>query len=60
MLGSIQDMFDYETIKDRIIFELVHAERNREQLQDTIWIPFYDLAVTFRFILKKMGMGLCH
>lgn len=58
MLGSIQDMFDYETIKDRIIFELVHAERNREQLQDTIWIPFYDLAVTFRLYIKEDGDGV--
>lgn len=58
MLRNVNDMFDYETIKDRIIFQLVHAEKNREQLRDIMWIPFYDLAVTFCLYIKEDGDGI--
>lgn len=51
---------DYEKVKDRIVYRLIHAERNRELLEDVPHIPFWDLAICFSYAFQseKLGDGM--
>lgn len=44
---------DYDFCRERIIYRLVHAKRNREILEDSPHIPIFDLAVTFYVLVSK-------
>lgn len=39
--------FSFEAIQDKIVYYLVHYERNREWLEQVPHLPFLDLALTF-------------
>lgn len=41
------NLMDYESVKDHILFRLVHAGRNRELLQTIPHILYLDLAIIF-------------
>ena len=41
------NLMDYESVKDHILFRLVHAGRNRELLQTIPHILYLDLAIVF-------------
>lgn len=43
---------------DSVIFRLVNYEKNKKMLNDAPYIPFHDLAITFRWILKKDDKGM--
>lgn len=49
---------DYETVKDRIILQLVNYEMNRQLLANCPHKKFLDLAVTFRFLAGKDENGI--
>lgn len=53
--NEVSEMFDYETMKDRIVFRLVNYERNSAVLQNTPHIRFDDLAVEFVCLLEHRG-----
>lgn len=42
------DLFDFETVKDMIGFEVVNFSRNKERLKDNVWEPVEDLAKVYR------------
>lgn len=51
---------DYEKVKGRIIYRLIHAERNKELLKDIPHIPFWDLAICFSYAFwsEELGDGM--
>ncbi len=51
---------DFNKVKDRIVYRLVHAKRNRELLQDVPYIPFWDLAICFSYAFwsEELGDGM--
>ena len=46
---------DYERVKHRIAFKLIHREKNKELLSDVPFIPFLDFAVVFYCLLSSEG-----
>lgn len=48
---------NYESIKDRIIFKLIHAERNEELLKDVPHIRYLDLAIVFQCLVSEEMFG---
>lgn len=44
------DLADY---KDRIFIKAVNYEKNKERLEDCPFIPFLDMAITFRYLVSK-------
>jgi hypothetical protein len=49
---------DYEKIKSRIIYKLVNLDMNREKLESVPYLPFNDLAITFRYMAYKGDQGI--
>lgn len=48
---------NYENIKDRIIFKLIHAERNKDLLKDVPYIKYLDCAVVFQCLVSEEMFG---
>ena len=48
---------NYENIKSRIIFKLVHAERNEELLRDIPNIRYLDFAIVFQCLISDEMFG---
>ena len=48
---------DFEKVKDRIVYRLIHGERNRELLKDIPHIPFWDLAICFSYAFHSDELG---
>lgn len=48
---------NYERIKDRIIFKLIHAERNKELLKDIPHIRYLDFAIVFQCLISDEMFG---
>ena len=48
---------DFEKVKDRIVYRLIHGERNRELLKDIPHIPFWDLAICFSYAFHSEELG---
>lgn len=48
---------DFSQVKDMICFKLVNAEKNREMLADTPYIPYHDLAIIFYVVIAKDESG---
>lgn len=49
---------DYESIKHNIIVRLVNYEKNAVQLETCPYIPFCDLAITFRWLVHHDSYGI--
>lgn len=56
LIEEVEDINDYEAVKNRIVYRLVNGERNREQLKEVPHIPFCDLAVVF-CVMVETGEG---
>ena len=48
---------NFENIKDRIIFKLIHAERNKELLKDVPHIRYLDFAIVFQCLVSEEMFG---
>ena len=59
--GGVQfdlDFFsDYQRIKERLLFKLVHCEKNKEMLQNVPYIPWEDLAIVFFLLFDHDVLG---
>lgn len=44
---------EYVNVKNNIVYKLIHAERNRELLEDIPYIEFLDLSVVFQCLLSR-------
>lgn len=52
-------LFDnYDTIRPYIVMRLVNYERNKKQLESCPYLPFCDLAITFRWLVHKDASGI--
>lgn len=49
---------DYEAIKPQIIYRIVNYQKNREQLASCPYLPFCDLAITFRWLVHVDAYGI--
>lgn len=49
---------DAENIRERIFLKLVHYKRNEKILAECPYIPFHDLAVTFRYLVQEGKEGI--
>lgn len=49
---------NYESIRHQIIFRLVNYERNEELLSSCPYLPFCDLAITFRWLVHSDSSGI--
>lgn len=59
-VGRSVDMrffMNYENIKNRIIFKLIHAEKNEELLKEVPNIRFLDLAIVFQCLVSDELFG---
>lgn len=49
---------DYDAVKPQIILRIVNHEKNKEQLKDCPYLPFCDLAITFRWLVHADAYGI--
>lgn len=48
---------DFEQVKDRICFRLIHRERNAQLLKQIPYVPYLDLAVCFFYSYEDQCLG---
>lgn len=53
-----EDIFDFEKVKNQIVLRLVNVERNGKLLEQTPYIPYEDLAITFRWLAGMDEAGI--
>lgn len=44
---DLREFFNYENMKERIIFKLINYERNKKYLEEVPYIKYHDLAIVF-------------
>lgn len=44
---NVNDLIDYEKIKDRLYLHVINCEWNKEYLEHKYYVPFLDLAIVF-------------
>ena len=51
---------DFEQVKERIVYRLIHAEKNKELLEDIPHILYLDLAICFYYAFhdEELGEGM--
>lgn len=54
----IEDILNYNAIKDKIILRIVNYDKNKELLKNCPYKKYLDLAVTFRYIADKDTFGI--
>lgn len=47
----------FDSVKEKICFKLINAEKNQELLQDVPHIPFMDLAIVFYVLVGQSSNG---
>lgn len=45
-------------IEKSLFIKLINYERNKELLADCPYIPFFDLAISFRYLVQRDGAGI--
>lgn len=50
-------ILNYEYVKPRIVYKVIHKKKNEALLHDVPYIPFLDLAVVFYILLEIEGRG---
>lgn len=55
---KVDDITDFEAVRDKIVLRLVNYEKNREQLMNCPYKRFLDMAVTFRYLAGKDPKGI--
>ncbi|MBO5238090.1 MAG: hypothetical protein J6B50_04875 [Lachnospiraceae bacterium] len=49
---------DYEAIRPQIIYRIVNYEKNKDLLKTCPYLPFCDLAITFRWLVHADSYGI--
>lgn len=47
-----------DNVKDKIFMRLVNYESNKKQFEDCPLVPYHDLAITFRYLVKNDKNGI--
>lgn len=50
--------FDFENMKDRIIFRVVNYQKNKQLMQEIPHVRFLDLAITFHCLINRSEEGI--
>lgn len=58
MEGQGSFTVDIEKMEQCVFLRLVNYEKNREILKDCPYIPFHDMAITFRFLVQEDENGI--
>lgn len=48
---------DFESVRDRICYEIINAKENEELLEDIPHVPFLDLAICFYYAYSNAELG---
>lgn len=54
---SVEQVTDFDNVKNRICFKLVNGEKNAELLADAPYVEYQDLAVIFYVLVSKDKSG---
>lgn len=54
---AFESIFEFENIKDRIVYKLVNQVENEKFLTEVPFLPFYDLAILPYVIIESKEMG---
>ncbi|MBR4027489.1 MAG: hypothetical protein IKJ01_08070, partial [Lachnospiraceae bacterium] len=46
-------LYQFEKVKQRICYKVIHAEKNKELLKEIPYVPFHDLAIVFYILVFK-------
>ncbi len=55
---EVENIYNYEEVKDKLIIRIVNYEMNVEQLKNCPYILFNDLAITFRWLAHQDEIGV--
>ncbi|EXG84523.1 hypothetical protein K413DRAFT_1266 [Clostridium sp. ASBs410] len=55
--GNMEELLDFNNLKDKVVFKLIQREKNKELLKDIPYFEFLDLAVVFYLILDEHKGG---
>lgn len=58
-LGSLNDLKDFEKIKDRIFIKLLSTDESPSMSGSLFTIPFWDLSIVFFCFLKDAAENIC-
>lgn len=56
--NNINALFDFENVKDKIVYKLVNYEQNEALLKEIPYVPYLDLAITFYLLLDINQNGV--
>jgi len=54
---SVDMISDFDSVKDKICFKLINAEKNKQILKDIPYVEFMDLAVVFYILVDQSIEG---
>lgn len=57
----LDELGDFEQVKDKIFYELVNYDKNLEMLKEVPHVPYLDLALTFHVLVERneKGQSIC-
>ena len=55
---DIRYLLDYEKVRQRIVYKLINAEKNKELLDDIPHIEYLDLAIVFQCLVAQEDTGI--
>ena len=55
---EVDNVLDFDTVRDKIIVRLVNYEKNEEQLRNCPHLKYLDLAITFRYVAGVDSAGM--
>ena len=53
-----EELSQYDNLKDKIVYRLINAEKNKELLERVAYEPFFDLAIVFHLLLEVRKEGV--
>ncbi len=51
-------VMDKDVVRENLFLKLINHEKNKEMLEGCPYIPFHDLAITFRYLVKHDEEGI--
>lgn len=52
VVDKVNNIQDYEYVKDKIMFRVINREANKEYLKKNLYVPYLDLAISFYISLS--------
>lgn len=57
MYMDIKSFYDFDTMKEQIVYKVIHYERNRELLKEVPHRRFLDMAIVYYLLLEDSFIG---